>query len=72
MKAAQRAVAFVAFGNEIFTALVPIRVRSENRNFSAHIVPTDAVRLREAHVPSLRKWLFCRAFRRSQCRAWPA
>src|SRR5438046_10275925 len=38
MKAAQRAVAFVAFGNEIFAALVPIRVRSENRNFSAHIV----------------------------------
>src|SRR4029077_10067410 len=38
MKAAQCAVAFVAFGNEIFTALVPIRVRSENRNFSAHIV----------------------------------
>src|SRR4029077_16577919 len=38
MKAAQCAVAFVAFGNEIFAPLVPIRVRSENRNFSAHIV----------------------------------
>src|SRR5919107_6194633 len=38
MKAAQRAVAFVAFGNKIFAARVPIRVRSENWNFSAHIV----------------------------------
>src|SRR6266576_6843556 len=38
MKAAQRAVAFVAFGNEILAARVPIRVRSENWNFSADIV----------------------------------
>src|SRR4051794_9480857 len=38
MKAAQSAVAFVAFRNEIFAAFVPIRVRSQDRNFSAHIV----------------------------------
>src|SRR5437588_1701145 len=38
MKAAQRAIAFVAFGNEIFAARVPMRVRPENRNFSAHVV----------------------------------
>src|SRR5215471_9808640 len=38
MKAAQRTVAFVAFGNKIFPALVPIRIRSENGNFSANIM----------------------------------
>src|SRR6476661_7986770 len=38
MKAAQRAVAFVAFGNEIFAALVPIGVRTEDWNFSAHVM----------------------------------
>src|SRR6188472_1240194 len=38
MEEAQRAVAFVAFGNEIFASLIPKRVRSENWNFSAHIV----------------------------------
>src|SRR4029079_18981636 len=38
MKAAQRAVAFVAFGNEIFATLVPIRIRSEDGNFSANIM----------------------------------
>src|ERR1043166_6435342 len=38
MKATQRAIAFVAFGNEIFAPGIPMRVRSENWNFSAHIV----------------------------------
>src|SRR5215469_13789629 len=38
MKAAQRAVTLVAFGNEMFAARVPIRVRTEDWNFSAHIV----------------------------------
>src|SRR6187401_788018 len=38
MKAAQRAVAFVAFGNAIFATLVPIRIRSEDGNISANIM----------------------------------
>src|SRR5262245_3517982 len=38
VKAAQRAVAFVSFGNEVFAARVPMRVCSENWNFSADIV----------------------------------
>src|SRR4029453_147450 len=38
MKAAQRRVLFRSFGNEEFAARVPMRVRSENRNFSAYIV----------------------------------
>ena len=38
VKAAQCAVAFVSLGNKIFTALVPVRVGSEDRNFGADIM----------------------------------
>ena len=38
MKAAQGAVAFVTFSNEIFAARIPVRVRSENWNFGTDII----------------------------------
>ena len=38
MEAAQGAIAFVTFGDEIFAARVPVRVRSENWNFGAHVI----------------------------------
>src|ERR1043166_1286285 len=38
MKAAQGAIAFVPFGNKIFAAPIPMRVRSEKRNFGADIM----------------------------------
>jgi hypothetical protein len=38
VKAAQRSVAFVAFGNEIFATRIPKRVCSEDWNLSADIV----------------------------------
>src|SRR5213594_3921733 len=36
MEAAQGAIAFVTFGDEIFAARVPVRVRSENWNFGTN------------------------------------
>ena len=38
MEAAQSAIAFVAFSDKIFAAWVPVRVRSENRNFGANVM----------------------------------
>ena len=38
MEAAQGSVAFVAFGNKIIAARIPVRVRPENLNFGADIM----------------------------------
>src|SRR4030095_2565719 len=58
MKAAQCAVAFVAFGNEIFTARAPIGVPSEDRNFSAQIVR----RMQSAFTKHMCRHCRCRRF----------
>ena len=64
MEAAQRAIAFVAFGNKIFAARIPVRVRFRESEFPRRRNATDAVRLRAERAPSLPRWLFCHAFRR--------
>ncbi len=38
MKKSQRAVALVPFGHEIFSPRIPVRVRSQDRNFRADVM----------------------------------